>query len=783
MIKLMKPFVLVASAFSLFSVISLEASHAQESTSIDEILVTAQRRSENIQDIPVTLSAFSPQDLQDRGIAQALDITQYVPNLIGHNNTGQGTANNYALRGLGNTESIATFDPPVGTYIDDIYISRQNANNFAFFDMERVEVLRGPQGTLFGRNTTGGAVRLILKKPGEKTSGQGEVSYGRFNEFQIRGTIDIPLDEKLLTKISAYYVEDDGYVRNINTGDRLNDTQSYGVRGALRFLPTSDIIWDLSLAKVNHDEANTISTPSNGDGVPAVSNNAIFTSPLIPSEGVDLPRVANTGLANGPRQSDIIAQFLNGEGPNFNEVDTWLVTSNLQLALDGLNIEVITGYVDLEQDFALDFFDGAIFPTLPFGTFSIANIGEHKQFTQEVKGYGQFLDGFIDAVGGLYFLKEKNDARFAQTNGFRLFNPLNAGSLLDYDRLLENDTTAYAAYAQLDWNFTSKFSLTTGIRFTDEKKELEVQHFTDVNPALVGASTSTFTTAELDPAGVPTRLKTSIWTPRFALNFKAHDDLLFFASATRGFKSGGWNARGVTPDQLQAFTAEKTWSYEVGFKSDWLDNRLRFNATAFYGDTSDFQIPAAFTDDNGSIIFITRNFADLEVYGLELEASAAVTEHISLYTTLGLQDAQYKGLNSAVLTQQQNCVNNAQQCGEGIVAPDGSISEPVRTPDITWTTGFNATHPLGFGDMEIALNGHVNHVSGHLIAVANTPEGFSPSRWVVNANLALQDAKDRWALFVECANCFGKPYTHSALAGFVYFNEPTRWRLGTRLKF
>lgn len=783
MVRLMKPCVLVAPAFSLFSLMAIETAQAQDAISIDEILVTAQRRSENIQDIPVTLSAFSPKELVDRGIGQALDVTQYVPNLIGHNNTGQGTANNYALRGLGNTESIATFDPPVGTYIDDIYISRQNANNFAFFDMERVEVLRGPQGTLFGRNTTGGAVRLILKKPDDELSGHGEISYGRFNEIQIRGTIDIPLDEKLLTKISAYYVEDDGYVRNLNTGDRLNDTQSYGVRGALRFLPTPDIIWDLSLAKVNHDEANTIGTPTNGDGVPGVSNNALFTSPLIPANGVGLPRVANTGLANGPRQKDIIAQFLNGEGPNFNEVDTWLITSNLQFALDDFNIEVITGYIDLEQDFALDFFDGAFFPNLPFGTFSIANVGEHKQFTQEVKGHGSLFDGFVDAVGGLYFLKEKNDARFAQTNGFRLFNPLNAGSLLDYDRLLENDTTAYAAYAQLDWNFTSKFSLTTGIRFTDEKKELEVAHFTNVNPALVGTTTSTFTTSDLNPAGVPTRLKTSIWTPRFALNFKASDDLLFFASATRGFKSGGWNARGVSADQLQAFIAEKTWSYEAGFKSDWFDNRLRFNATAFYGDTADFQIPAAFTDDNGSIIFITRNFADLEVYGLELEASAAVNDHISLYSSFGFQEADYKGLNASILAQQQDCISNGLQCGEGIVTPDGSISEPVRTPDITWTTGFNAQYPLGFGDMEIVLNGHVNHVSSHLVAVANTPEGFSPSRWVVNGNLALQDAQEQWALFVECANCFGETYTHSALAGFVYFNEPSRWRLGTRLKF
>lgn len=783
MLKLTKRVVTVAFTYSLFNILGPSAIALQDGAALEEILVTAQRRIENIQNISITVSAFTPEGLEQRGISQALDITQYVPNLLGHNNTGQGTANNYALRGLGNTESIATFDPPVGTYIDDIYISRQNANNFAFFDMERVEVLRGPQGTLFGRNTTGGAVRLILKKPGEELSGNGEVSYGRFNEIQVHGTIDIPVTEKLFTKVSAYYVEDDGYVRNLNTGDRLNDTQSYGVRGAIRFLPTPDISWDVSLAKVNHDEANIIATPTNGEGVPATSNNALFTSPLIPAEGVDLPRVANTGLAKTPRQKDVIAQFLAGEGSNFNEVDNWLITSNLQFPLQNITLEVITGYVDLEQDFALDFFDGAFFPTSPYGTFSIANEGKHKQFTQELKGHGSFLDGFIDAVGGLYFLNEKNDARFAQINGFRLFNPLNAGSLLDYDRLLENDTTSYAAYAQLDWNFTSNFSLTTGMRFTDEKKELKIRHFLDVNPALVGPTTSNFTTDDLEPSGVPTKLDTSIWTPRFALNFKASDDVLLFASVTRGFKSGGWNARGVTAGQLQAFSAEKTWSYEVGLKSQWLDDRLRLNATAFYGDTADFQLPAAFMDETGSITFITRNFADLEVYGLELEANAVISEYLNVYSNLGFQESDYKGLSEEILAQQQNCQQNGLQCGEGIITPDGDISKPVRTPDITWTSGFDAQYPLGFGDMEIALNGHLVHVGSHLVAVANTPEGFTPSRWIVNANIALQNSDDRWALFAECANCFGETYVHSALAGFVYFNEPSRWRIGTRFSF
>lgn len=786
MLKATQAGAVFALTYGLFTAPPAQAAQDEDNGYLEEILVTAQRRSENIQDIPISLTALSSDDIETRAVGEILDIGNYIPNLIAHNNVGQGTANNYALRGLGNTESIATFDPPVGTYIDDIYISRQNANNFTLFDIERVEVLRGPQGTLFGRNTTGGAVRLIHKKPADRLGASLDFSYGRFKEKLVRGSIDAPLSDKVLTKFSAYYLDDDGYVFNVRTNQRLNDAQGYGLRGAVTFLLNDEVRWDLSAAKINHDEASTVATPRNGDGVSPFSSNAVFTLPLADAAQTALPRIANTGLRDGKREKDILAQFLNGNGPNFNEVDSWLLSSNAQFDIKDMTIEVITGYLDLEQDFVLDFFDGAIFSSPPvesFGTFSIANEGSHEQFTQELRAHGSLVNDAIDYVAGVYYYNEHNDARFAQINGFRLFNPANAGSLLDYDRLLENNTQAIAGYIQADWHFSNQLSLTTGLRFTDERKKLSISHFTDVNPALVGPTTSVFSTADVITANIPTRLKTNIWTPRFALEYKPGQDLLFFLSATKGFKSGGWNARGVNADQLQAFGAEKTWSYEAGVKSEWLNQRVRINLTGFYADTEDFQLPAAFTDDTGSIIFITRNFADLEVYGLEAEAQAALTPYLNIYSTLGLQNADYRNPDPAILAQQLNCQNNALQCGEGIITPSGDISKPVRTPDITWTTGFEAHIPTGLGRSEIALHSSITHVSNHLIAVANTPEGFAPSRWVMNSSIGFQSDEKLWGLYLECANCFGETYPTSALAGFVYYNEPSTWRIRTRFRF
>lgn len=218
------------SAVSLVAMLATPA-YAQESANndqgLEDIVVTAQRRAESAQDVPIAITAFNAETLETRGINTALDVTQFVPNLVGLNNTGLGTANSYYLRGVGNTESIATFDPPIGTYIDDVYVSRQNANNFSFFDVERVEVLRGPQGTLFGRNTTGGAIAVVMKDPGETSGGYLEAGFGSYNRKLFRGSVDVPLSPQFAVKLSGYWQDDDGYAKNTATGERTNENDGW----------------------------------------------------------------------------------------------------------------------------------------------------------------------------------------------------------------------------------------------------------------------------------------------------------------------------------------------------------------------------------------------------------------------------------------------------------------------------------------------------------------------------------------------------------------------------
>jgi len=252
---------------------------------MEELIINAQRKEELAQDVPIAVSAYNAEQLNRLQVVETLDITKLVPNMIGHNNTGIGSANAYSIRGLNNTESIATFDPPVGSYIDDIYVARQNGNNFTFFDVDRVEVLRGPQGTLFGRNTTGGAVRVLLKKPGEELGGYAEAGYGSYDRYQLRGSIDVPVSDRFLTKLSGYLVNDNGFVDNLTTGEDINQDENYGVRGAVRWLITDKITWDIAADYTNADQPNIANFKSGND---RISNTALSQKSPIP-----VPLLAN----------------------------------------------------------------------------------------------------------------------------------------------------------------------------------------------------------------------------------------------------------------------------------------------------------------------------------------------------------------------------------------------------------------------------------------------------------------------------------------------------------
>ena len=355
---------------------------------------------------------------------------------------------------------------------------------------------------------------------------------------------------------------------------------------------------------------------------------------------------------------------------------------------------MLTSYRELSQEFVVDFFDGGLagqqFST---GGFVIANDGQHDQFSQEVKFTGSYFDGALDVIAGGYYFQEKNATDFADifTIDADPTDGITPVPLLLADRLLENDLDSVAFYGQFDWRPVDRLTLTVGVRWTEEDKDIE---FTDQrDPATLPPGTVTLDSANLLAAGIPLDQSVSLITPRFVVEYQAFEDVNLFASATKGFKSGGWNARSANPALLQSFSEEQVWSYEAGFRSQWFDNRVTLNATGFFLDVEDFQIPSAFDSATG-IEFITGNFAGLENFGVELDLSVQPVDGLNLYAAIGIQDAEYKNLSPATMAQLERAQTDPSECGLGIVAPDCQLAEPVRAPTLTANWGGTYEFPL-----------------------------------------------------------------------------------------
>ncbi len=697
---------------------------------LEEIVVTAERREASVQEVPIAVSAFSEEALEALQINETLDLVEVVPNLFGGNNTGLATANMYYLRAQGNDESIATFDPPVGTYVDDVYITRQNANNFTFFDVERIEVLRGPQGTLFGRNTTGGAINVILKKPGEEFGGYAELGVGRWDGFTARASVDMPFSEKVLSKFSFFHQSHDGYLSNIVDGKTYNDLDNMGFRGALRFLPNDNVIWDLSVDYMETEGANIHGQLSSAS---TRISRSILT-PGLPAGGLYLFTFAPVPFVS--------------KGADYgNETETLAVVSNLGWDMLGGRSNLIVGYRDMDQEFLLNF-PGVGDNNDDF--FWIDNAGEHETLTAEWKWNGSIMDGGADLVAGVYYMDEDNKTDFADY--------LFGGLFLLADRVLSNSTKSWAAYAQADIAVGERGTLTIGARYTDEEKTLRLSDNTPLN---------LLTTANLVAAGIPIRLTESKVTPRIAYTHEFSEGVMGYASVTNGFKSGGWNARGSTPGAWEPFGPEEIWSYEVGLRADWLDNTLRTNLTLFYSDLDDLQTTAATPSGQ----FLTTNAGGLEVPGLELEVTWLPTENWSIFAALGLQDAEYVSLPEGCTVPNTSYAAYDVNC---------NVADPKRSPDETLTLGTTVEFDLASIGATLRPFGSMRYIGKNVVGTSNGGKQGSTTLW--NAGIALIDNDGRWEVIAECRNCSNEVYFTSNL--FIpYYTPPGAWNARVKFNF
>lgn len=722
-------------------------------TNSNVIIVTAQRREQSIQDVPIAISAFSPKTLQTLAVKKTIDLVDTIPNLVGSNNTSLGSANVYFLRGQGQDESFPTFDPAVGTYVDEVFYTRQNGNNIALFDIERTEVLRGPQGTLFGKNTTGGAINIVLRKPGEELGGFVEASYGRFEEKMVRGSIDLPASEDARFLVSGFFVDDNGWLANPTLGRNINDRHSWGARLAADIDITPSINWYAAIDYIEDSGTNIAGRDTNLDtGVSPINGNY---------GEVDL--VSTSVLPNG---LGAVFPGAVSKADYGSQTNSFNISSNLGIQTgDTGQINLILGYRKVENDFLVNFplpqFDAFMtFPTPANPSlddiFIIDNLGDFKQYSAELKYNATLFDDFLNLTVGLFYLKEDNFTDFAAYF---------AGPTPSRDRIITNETENIAGYIQGDFVLTDTITATAGLRYTDESKSFRVS---DNRP--IGDITD-LTTANLIAQGIPVDQSNKVWTPRFALQFKPNDETMFYASATRGFRSGGWNARSNNSIGLQPFLSETVWSYETGARLQFGD-ALSIYATAFHVDVTNLQVNTSL----GQGQFGIGNSGKLRNTGFELETFIRPTREFNIYASLGVMDARYDPSAAETAACLAIAPNNTRF---GAFDNNCNLANVKRSPSVQGTMG--GSYDIDFGNFIVTPRASVRMVSDQ--ATTSRNRGLADGYTLVNAGIDIKPF-DTLQFSVECANCFNKRYLTATFGnGDTYFNNPGRWTIRANYKF
>jgi iron complex outermembrane receptor protein len=694
---------------------------------LDEMITRAERRERDLQEVPVAVSTFDSADIDRRQITGTLDLIQNVPNLHGSHNVSLGGSNSFFLRGIGNAESIATFDVPVGTYIDEIYISRQNQNQVRMFDIERLEVLRGPQGTLFGRNTTGGAITVALKRPSDETEAEIEGSAGNYERYWLRGKIGGAITDTFFGSVAGFVVDEDGWMDSVTTGDTYNGEEAVGARAAIRWVPSDAFAWDVSL------QYSDTKLQAIGSAAFPVASQTYETGDATKNQTA----LRDCDNGNGAPSAT------NAPVCSFNQMESTLLSSNIEWDLGPVTINFITGWYELDQEFSADFLDNS--QAQPFGpffgdTFIIANDGNHEQVSQEIKFTGDAANGRFNYVGGLFYMDEENTTAFTDWIGTKP-NLL----ALNVRTPLENSTESIAAYGQVDFAVTDKLTLIGGGRWTDEEKDLSLSGSLSFAPV---------DNSDLVAAGIPLEQSVDKFTYRLGGQFQFSDDVMGFVTYTTGFKSGGWNARGNAPLEFQPFSEEEVSSIEGGIRSEFIDNRVRLNVTLFRAEYDDVQIATVFP---GSTIFLTLNAGDTRVQGAEIETQIQATNNIRLFGNVGLMDAKYTRLSSAAVNSN--------------IGP-----APVRTPDASVTAGFEWNAPNG-----IFAGAMASWEDDYFMGNSNQPETLIKDHLLINAQVGWRSDNDRWEIVGECKNCTDKSWFGTNLFNLLYTADPVRWNV--RLKY
>lgn len=752
--------------------------------SLDEIVVTATRRAENIQKSSVSVTAFDADALEARSITSVEQLGLFTPGV--HIAQYQGDTSVF-IRGIGTPVIIAGNDSSTGSYVDGVYYSRAAAVGPSFFDVERIEVLRGPQGTLYGRNATGGAINIVTKKPTDEFSVDANVLFGNYERRRLFAAVSGPITDRVRVRLAGQLEDRDGYTTVLSpTGVRdVEDKEDYAIRMKVQADITEDAQLTLSGDYYKADDAaNVFHFASLGyqNEIPGW---------LGTREGQQtLPYFAlkNMGNVTPAASRDIFADV-----DYFNITEIFGTTGQLEWALGDYDLSIISNYKNSNPHFQNEFDLSDTYNNY------VRRKEDHWQLSTEVQLTSPEEERFRWIAGGYYF-RERN--RIINDVFGNFWEPILAQGLTDLQTAGvlpafpvvipntdlccelhlngEQETKAWAIYADTTFDLTDQLALKFGGRYSSEQRDGRQQfELVVLNPVPGGPTTrfapevAFFPNAVSDtrqgvvpdpfgfvvaPVNGPEEF--SAFTPKFGIDYQLNDDVLLYASIQRGFKSGGYN---IGSSQRDPFNPETIWSYEGGVKSSLFDNRLRLNAAYFHYDYKNLQ--AQDSIGNQPII---RNVGRAAVDGFEIEAVGAVTDLVQLDGSVTYVDARF---TEGSLTEPLRPAPLSQPAGS-LLRDLSGLSLP-RAPEWKFNVGGQVNVPVdqyGIGDLVLRMD--YGWQSKIFFTVFNIDAASQESYGVLKARATLNSADDRWALSVFGDNLTDEAYfNNQILTGTVYGAE------------
>jgi len=750
-----------------------EASSSDTNKSgIGEIVVTAQFREQSLQDTPLAITAVDAAMLEARSQTDVAAIASQAPNVTLRPLGGSfGPAMGASIRGIGQFDFNPALEPGVGIYVDDVYYASLTGAQFDLLDLERVEILRGPQGTLFGKNSIGGAVRLISRPPTGDGSGYVSVTYGSRNRLDFRGSVDFSLvEDKLFARLSGVSKSQDGYVdvldyqcANPSSTPALpiessnsdcvlgheGGTSYQAVRGILRFVPSDRVEITLT-GDYTHDDSEGAAVTLLATNLGGSQDNGVpYDDRFIPSD----PYVSYATFAI---RGGVYSGYDGWAAENRSKYEGWGGSLTIDADIsDNLNLKSITGYRKFDTYWSGD-------PDVsPLSLILSEEELAHWQFSQEVRLSGQLADGLIDfTLGGYYFEAET-------TYSNRVSFPYIG--VPGYDFLGDdpvNSRTA-AAFAHIELHPTDRLTITGGLRYTDDKK---TYHYTRTNPD--GSENSAV--GNLD--GESGTYQGDRVDYRIGADYDLTDDVMVYVQRSTGFKGGGVNPRPYLPSQVQPFDSETVTANEIGIKTQLFDRKMRFNVSAFYNKYKDIQLmliscpqfnPEGFPDSFPCAA--PQNAGNATIQGVEVETEIQPVDGLLIDGSLSYIDAHY------------TWVDPAAQGSSGPYVGDVL----GNTPKWKASAGIQYAIPVGSGSITPRVD--LSYRSKIYTGTSNSARSMIDGYTLVNARLTYRNDPGNWDLSLEVQNLFDKFYYVTKVdPGTFLWAQPSRpreWAVTLRKKF